>query len=143
MTKNAQHALRYLIQQYSTDIRFCLICNYISKIDIALQNEFIRLRFSQLPKKDIFSFLKNIIISEKLDIEDEKLHSILDIYKSDIRSMINFIQCNHDNNGLNVKIIKNDYWLKLIQIIKKKKIDVIQHIKQTLLNIMLKLNILF
>ena len=131
MTKNAQHALRYLIQQYSTDIRFCLICNYISKIDIALQNEFIRLRFSQLPKKDIFSFLKNIIISEKLDIEDEKLHSILDIYKSDIRSMINFIQCNHDNNGLNVKIIKNDYWLKLIQIIKKKKIDVIQHIKQT------------
>ena len=131
MTKNAQHALRYLIQQYSTDIRFCLICNYISKIDIALQNEFIRLRFSQLPKKDIFSFLKNIIINEKLDIEDEKLHSILDIYKSDIRSMINFIQCNHDNNGLNVKIIKNDYWLKLIQIIKKKKIDIIHHIKQT------------
>ena len=32
MTKNAQQALRYLIQQYSTNIRFCLICNYISKI---------------------------------------------------------------------------------------------------------------
>ena len=37
MTKNAQHALRYLIQQYSSNVRFCLICNYISRIDSALQ----------------------------------------------------------------------------------------------------------
>ena len=27
MTKNAQQALRYLIQQYQSNIRFCLICN--------------------------------------------------------------------------------------------------------------------
>ena len=45
MTKNAQKALRYLIQQYSNNIRFCLICNYISKIDLSLQNEFVRIRF--------------------------------------------------------------------------------------------------
>ena len=57
MTKNAQQALRYLIQQYSQNIRFCLICNYISRIDISLQNEFVRLRFCQLPKSDIYHFL--------------------------------------------------------------------------------------
>ena len=57
MTKNAQQALRYLIQQYINDIRFCLICNYISRIDMSLQNEFVRLRFCQLPKKDISHFL--------------------------------------------------------------------------------------
>ena len=62
MTKNAQQALHYLIQQYSQNIRFCLICNYISKIDTSLQNEFIHLRFSQLPKKHILTFLKNIVI---------------------------------------------------------------------------------
>ena len=45
MTKNAQQALKYLIQQYANNIRFCLICNYISRIDTSLQNEFIRLRF--------------------------------------------------------------------------------------------------
>ena len=44
MTKNAQQALHYLIQQYSDNIRFCLICNYVSKIDSSLQNEFIHLR---------------------------------------------------------------------------------------------------
>ena len=37
MTKNAQQALRYLIQQYSKNIRFCLICNYISRIDTAFK----------------------------------------------------------------------------------------------------------
>ena len=56
MTKNAQRALRYLIQQYPTNIRFCLMCNYISRIDNELQNEFIRLRFCQLPKKKYIYF---------------------------------------------------------------------------------------
>ena len=64
MTKNAQQALRYLIQQYNKNIRFVLICNYISKIDCALQNEFIRLRFCQLPKKDTYNFLNTIIKKE-------------------------------------------------------------------------------
>ena len=50
MTKNAQQALKYLLQNCSTNVRFCLICNYISKIDDGLQNEFIKLRFNQLPK---------------------------------------------------------------------------------------------
>lgn len=131
MTKNAQMALRYLIQQYSKNIRFCLICNYISKIDSALQNEFIRLRFCQLPNNDIFKFLKNIVDKEKLNIEDNQIYSILNIYKSDIRSMINFIQCNHTNDGLNVKIIKNDYWKKLIEKLKKEDDEVIGYIKNS------------
>ena len=130
MTKNAQQALRYLIQQYSDNIRFCLICNYISKIDNSLQNEFIKLRFSQLPKKEIFKFLKNIVKKEKLKIDDNKINLILEVYKSDIRSMINFIQCNHDNDGLNVKIIKNEDWVNLINIIKSKDKDCINYIKK-------------
>ncbi len=36
MTKNAQQALKYLLQEYRTNKRFCLICNYISKIDFSL-----------------------------------------------------------------------------------------------------------
>lgn len=56
MTKNAQQALRYLLQSYSKTVRFCLICNYISRIDEGLQNEFTRLRFNQLPQENIISF---------------------------------------------------------------------------------------
>ena len=45
MTKNAQQALRYLLQNFSNNVRFCLICNYISRIDEGLQNEFLRANF--------------------------------------------------------------------------------------------------
>jgi DNA polymerase III delta prime subunit len=119
MTKNAQQALHYLIQQYSKNIRFCLICNYVSKIDSALQNEFIHLRFSQLPKKHVFSFLKTIIINEGINISDIHINSIINIYKSDIRSMINFIQCNHNDSGLNVNIMTNKKWESFICYLKR------------------------
>ena len=124
MTKNAQQALRYLLQNYSNTVRFCLICNYISKIDEGLQNEFIKLHFNQLPKSDIIQFLNNISVTEKLNINIKSLENIQQIYKSDIRSMINFIQTNQDNKNNEIKIIDNNNWEILIKkIVSKEKIE--------------------
>lgn len=106
MTKNAQQALRYLLQDYSNNVRFCLIGNYISKIDEGLQNEFLKLRFNQLPEKEIVAFLKKISISENLNLSDKTLECIQKQRKSDVRSMINFIQTNQDI--IRCKNIKND-----------------------------------
>ena len=119
MTKNAQQALHYLIQQYSDNIRFCLICNYVSKIESSLQNEFIHLRFSQLPETDVFRFLKNIVEKEQINISDDNIKAIIGIFKSDIRSMINFIQGNHDDTGLNVNIMTDIKWETFISTLKK------------------------
>ena len=110
MTKNAQQALKSLIQNYSSSVRFCLICNYISRIDEGLQNEFIKLRFNQLPENDIVIFLKQISFKEQLLLDDKSIYLLQKLYKSDIRSMINFMQSNQciDNNQFN--IIQNDIW---------------------------------
>jgi len=123
MTKNAQQALRYLLQNYSGGVRFCLICNYISKIDEGLQNEFIRLRFNQLPKQEIIQFLTHISDSEKLNMSQKSLSCIQKLYKSDIRSMINFMQSNQNtsNNKDLLFIIDNDVWENLIQMINKRE----------------------
>jgi replication factor C subunit 3/5 len=126
MTKNAQQALRYLLQNYTGSVRFCLICNYISKIDEGLQNEFIRLRFNQLPKDDIIHFLNHISESEKLNISLKSLSCIQKLYKSDIRSMINFMQSNQDivklqNNEPILYIIDSDVWENIIEMILKGK----------------------
>ena len=130
MTKNAQQALRYLLQNYSGDVRFCLICNYISKIDEGLQNEFIRLRFNQLPKNDIIQFLTHISNSENLNMTQKSLSCIQKLYKSDIRSMINFMQSNQNtsNNQATLFIIDNDVWIGLIKMInKREKVDKIKN----------------
>ena len=37
MTKNAQQALKYILQTSTNNVRFCLICNYITKIDESLK----------------------------------------------------------------------------------------------------------
>ena len=113
MTKNAQQALRYLLQNYTNGVRFCLICNYISRIDEGLQNEFLRLRFNQLPEQDIISFLKNISVSENLNMTDKSLRLIQKLYKSDIRSMINFMQSNQHITDDEFNIIDETVWEEL------------------------------
>ena len=130
MTKSAQQALRYLLQNYSNNVRFCLICNYISKIDEGLQNEFIRLRFNQLPRKDVINFLTTISVKEKLNISSKMIENIQQMYKSDIRSMINFMQSNavsfkHDNKE-QMSILDN-HVLEVIfnNLLKKENIETI------------------
>jgi len=117
MTKNAQQALKYLLQSYCYNVRFCLICNYISKIDESLKNEFICIRFNQLPKEDIYKFIKNITVSENLNLSDKVVCTIQNNYNSDIRSMINFIQLNQNITQWEENIITNDIWETIYSIL--------------------------
>jgi replication factor C subunit 3/5 len=121
MTKNAQQALRYLLQNYSNSVRFCLICNYISRIDEGLQNEFLRLRFNQLPENDIINFLRHISSQENLQLSDKSLTLIQKLYRSDIRSMINFMQSNQNIKDDDFMIIDESVWRILYKKIKNKE----------------------
>jgi replication factor C subunit 3/5 len=119
MTKNAQQALKYLLQSYCYNVRFCLICNYISKIDESLKNEFICIRFNQLPKQDIYKFIKNITVSENLDLSDKVIDTIQNNYNSDIRSMINFIQLNQNITQWEENIITDEIWETIYTILQE------------------------
>ena len=92
MTKNAQQALKTLLQTCHQNVRFCLICNYISKIDESLQREFICVRFNQLPPFEIRQFVKKIACAEKIQIQEDDIELLMSSHQSDIRSMINFMQ---------------------------------------------------
>ncbi len=113
MTKNAQHALKYLLQTSLYNVRYCLICNYISKVDHSLKNEFISIRFNQLPKNDIHSFIKKITADENINIDDNTICKIQSMYHSDIRSMVNFIQLHQSHDMLEANIITSNIWEEL------------------------------
>ena len=113
MTKTAQQALKYLLQSSNYNVRYCLICNYISKIDESLKNEFLCIRFNQLPKVQIKEFINNICKRESLTIEENEIEKLLQVYNSDIRSMINFIQLNQHQLTNNECILSNETWKTL------------------------------
>tara|TARA_B110000967_G_C18763824_1_gene499304 strand:- start:51 stop:1004 length:954 start_codon:yes stop_codon:yes gene_type:complete len=139
MTKNAQQALKYLLQSSNYNVRFCLICNYISKIDESLKKEFICIRFNQLPKKDTSVFIKDICKNENLNMNDTQINKLLEVYNSDIRSMINFIQLNQNTLQTNDCILSNEVWDKLhIMIINN---DILNNIINFIHEISVKYNI--
>jgi replication factor C subunit 3/5 len=116
MTTNAQIALRYLLTSYTdNNVRFCLICNYVSRIDESLQTEFVRMRFNQLPQPDILAFLCKIRDNEQLNLTDDNLVAIQRQFHSDIRSMINYIQTNQDELH-NLHVITNAVWDRVIEL---------------------------
>ena len=121
MTKNAQQALKYLIQSCGKNVKFFLICNYISKIDQSLQHEFICVRFNKLPIQNINTLLKSICKKENIQISNRSIDVIQTLYKSDIRSMINFIQLNQNLLLEKDNIISSEVWDTFIHLFSSKK----------------------
>jgi replication factor C subunit 3/5 len=113
MTKNAQQALKYLLQTCGNNVKFFLICNYISKIELSLQHEFVCIRFNQLPKQKIREFIREICIKEGVDLTDQNIDTIQNLHKSDIRSMINFIQLNQNVIVQQSNIVDDTIWKRL------------------------------
>lgn len=54
-----------VIEKYSQNTRFCLICNYVSEIIPALQSRCTRFRFQPLDPATIRNRLLSIIAQEK------------------------------------------------------------------------------
>lgn len=126
MTTNAQIALRYLLTSYTdNNVRFCLICNYVSRIDESLQTEFVRMRFNQLPEADILVFLRKIRDNEKLSLTDSNLVAIQRQFHSDIRSMINYIQTNQDHLQ-ELHVITNNVWDRMVDLFRDPGCDIQQ-----------------
>jgi len=113
--------------QVQNNVRFCLICNYVSKIDESLRNEFIRLRFNQLPDDNVVGFLKIINEKETLNLCDNDLLGIKRYFGSDVRSMINYMQSSKTFYTPNM-IINDEKWEYLIDILSNKVNN--KHIKK-------------
>ena len=92
MTVEAQGMLRQTIEKYSASTRFCLICNDIDKINIALQSRCALFRFAPLNFNDMKKRLREICTIENVDYEKNAMEAIIKISKGDMRAAINTLQ---------------------------------------------------
>lgn len=92
MTNAAQFALRRVIEKYTKNARFCLICNYASKIIPALQSRCTRFRFAPLSDSQALERLKLIAEAERCALEEGGLEACVTLGTGDMRKSINILQ---------------------------------------------------
>ncbi|KAI8908981.1 P-loop containing nucleoside triphosphate hydrolase protein [Gorgonomyces haynaldii] len=95
MTQQAQNALRRVIEQYTKNVRFCLICNYVGKIIPALQSRCTRFRFAPLQEDQIRERLKFVIDQEQIQIDAPATNALLKLSHGDMRRALNILQSVH------------------------------------------------
>ena len=92
MTSDAQFALRRVIEKHTRNARFCLICNYVSKIIPALQSRCTRFRFAPLQQDQIRSRLIEVADAENVKYTEDGICSILNLSGGDMRRVLNLLQ---------------------------------------------------
>lgn len=93
MTVDAQAALRRIIEAYSQSTRFCIICNYISKIIDPLASRCVKFRFSPIGESAQFDRLQKICQAESIALKGEGvLEKLIRVTEGDLRRSINTLQ---------------------------------------------------
>lgn len=95
MTFDAQFALRRIIEKYSDNTRFCLICNYENKIIKPIKSRCVDIRFYPVSEKVIIDKLKLICNNEDLKYTLNGIETIAKLSDGDMRKAINILQSLH------------------------------------------------
>ena len=92
LTDAAFKSLRHIMEKYSQHSRFILTCNYVSKIEDAVQSRCQYYVFKQMPIEFVINYSKNILESEKITFEEKDLKFVIDQLYPDIRRIVNTLQ---------------------------------------------------
>ncbi|UYV65259.1 hypothetical protein LAZ67_3003730 [Cordylochernes scorpioides] len=95
MTHNAQAALRRTMEKHSKTTRFCLICNYISRIIEPLTSRCSKFRFKSLSTSTLLGRLQYVCSQENIVCQPPVLQRLIDVSEGDLRKAINLLQSAH------------------------------------------------
>ncbi|XP_011504561.1 PREDICTED: replication factor C subunit 4 [Ceratosolen solmsi marchali] len=108
MTGAAQSALRRTMEKESHTTRFCLICNYISRIIQPLTSRCTKFRFKPLGEEKIIQRLEYICNEEDLKAEKSVLKTVVDASGGDLRRAITCLQSVTRLKGKGIEITIDD-----------------------------------
>ncbi|KAL5337275.1 P-loop containing nucleoside triphosphate hydrolase protein [Aspergillus crustosus] len=92
MTQDAQSALRRTMEQYSRITRFCLVCNYVTRIIEPLASRCSKFRFKPLDNSAAGDRLARIAQTEGLSLEDGVVDKLIACSDGDLRRAITYMQ---------------------------------------------------
>jgi replication factor C subunit 2/4 len=92
MTKDAQSALRRIMENYSHVTRFCIICNYVSRIIAPITSRCAKFRFKSVSNEAMFDRLAMICQTENIKYQDNALRLLMKVSLGDMRRAITLLQ---------------------------------------------------
>ncbi|CAG9333078.1 unnamed protein product [Blepharisma stoltei] len=99
LTSDAQSALRRVIEKYTKVTRFCLICNYISKIIDPLASRCAKFRFKPISEEAHLNRLKYICEQERINCTNDAFSLLIQVSEGDLRKSITALQSTSKLHG--------------------------------------------
>jgi DNA polymerase III delta prime subunit len=92
MTQDAQSALRRTMETYSKVTRFCLVCNYVTRIIDPLASRCSKFRFKSLDQGNAVKRGEDIARLEGVKLEQGVSEVLVRVSEGDLRKAITFLQ---------------------------------------------------
>ena len=121
MTKDAQAALRRIMETEAANTSFCLLCNHISKIISPIKSRCAMFRFTAVEDKKAEERLEKICRLENVLIESSALRLLVGAAEGDMRQAITLLQGLwqlHGSTGITEEAVK-----KIAGIVEKEEIE--------------------
>ncbi|KAF2118125.1 replication factor C subunit 2 [Lophiotrema nucula] len=116
MTQDAQSALRRTMETYSKVTRFCLVCNYVTRIIDPLASRCSKFRFKSLDQGNAIKRIEDIARLEKVKMAPGVSQALVDVSDGDLRKAITFLQSaarlvgsmSKDTGGRKRRVVEDD-----------------------------------
>lgn len=92
MTSDAQAVLRQVIENYTYNARFCLICNCIKKINSAIQSRCTTFKFSPLDFDSVKKKIDSISNEYGINVSSSGVQTIWKLSNGDMRKVMHMLQ---------------------------------------------------
>ncbi len=121
MSREAQAALRNLMETFSLTTKFILTCNYHEKIIEPIVSRCHVYEISPMSKTDVAVHLTKILNAENVSYTKDDIAYIVHTYYPDIRKVVNFSQQSCKDGKLFIvkdSVLKTDIHQKFIEMLK-------------------------
>jgi replication factor C subunit 2/4 len=92
MTQDAQSALRRTMETYSRITRFCLVCNYVTRIIDPLASRCSKFRFKSLDQSSAATRIGEIAEKEGVKLDEGAVDALIRCSDGDLRKAITYLQ---------------------------------------------------
>lgn len=125
--QSVQPALRNLMEEYSSSVRFILTCNYPNRIIPALHSRCQSMHIERIDQTEFTARVAEILIAEDIRFELDTLDTYVKANYPDLRKCINTVQMQSQTGTLqNPDSTDNktdDYKIKMVELFKTGKIS--------------------